>query len=246
MKQGSRPLLLTVPILERMRPIEGWLEDAEADLLVSGLERALIEVPGARAVVEVGSYQGRSTVVLASVVAALRPEARVYAIDPHEGQVGAIDQEVEQMPPTLVAFQHNLAEAQVGHVVETIQKRSHEVSWSQPIGFLFVDGLHDYESVSRDFLHFEDWLADGAYVAFHDYAPHAPGVQAFVDSLVASGRYERLHLTWGMILIRRRASRGDRTLVPHLAAAASALTARLRRHVRGWAGSMSARRGRGS
>lgn len=215
-----------MPILERMRRIEGWLEDDEADLLVAGLARALAEVPEARAVVEVGSFQGRSTVVLASVVAALRPDARVYAIDPHEGLVGALDDEVEQLPPTLDAFRRNVAEAKVAHVVETIQKRSDEVGWSEPIGFLFVDGLHDHASVSRDFLHFEPWLAEGAYAAFHDYAPHAPGVQAFVDGLVSSGRYERVHLAGGMILIRRRQ---DAPLASRLRAARSALGARLRR-----------------
>ena len=225
------PLVLIVPILERMRAIDGWLEDAEADLLVAGLTRALAEAPGARAVVEVGSYQGRSTVVLASVVAALRPDVTVYAIDPHEGQVGALDKAVEQTPPTLAAFQRNIAAAQVGHVVETIQQRSDEVSWRQPIAFLFVDGFHDLESVSRDFLHFEPWLADGAYVAFHDYAPHAPGVQTFVDRLVSTRNYERLHLTWGMILIRRRrvgpAAGGDGALVRRVKATGLALAARV-------------------
>ena len=85
-------LLLTVPILERMRQVEGWLEDDEADLLIAVTARALA-APGERpAVVEVGSYCGRSTVVLGSVVRAVRPEARVYAIDPHQGQVvGRVD-----------------------------------------------------------------------------------------------------------------------------------------------------------
>jgi hypothetical protein len=157
-------------------------------------------------------------VVLASVVAALRPDARVHAIDPHEGQVGALDDVVEQTPPTLAAFERNLAQAGLRHVVTTIQKRSHEVAWSEPIGFLFVDGLHDRESVARDFGHFEPWLADGAYVAFHDYAPHAPGVQAFVDEIVASGPYERLHLAGGMILVRRRRAEGRRSRLRRIAA----------------------------
>jgi hypothetical protein len=228
---ASPALVLTVPILERMRAIEGWLEDAEADLLVAGLVRALAEVPEARAVVEVGSYHGRSTVVLASVVAALRADVRVYAIDPHEGEVSAPDNAVEQMSPTLAAFRRNIAAGHVGHVVETIQKRSHEVSWNQPIAFLFVDGLHDFESVSRDFLHFEPWLADGAYVAFHDYVAHWPGVQVFVDTLVSTGHYERLHLAGSMILIRRRRaglpSGGDGALVRRVEATGLALASRV-------------------
>src|SRR5258708_2525014 len=104
-------LLLALPILERMRQVEGWLEDDEADLLIAAAARALA-APGERpAVVEVGSYCGRSTVVLGSVVRAVRPGGRVYAIDPHQGQVGAADGQLYAGPPTLPRFVHNIAAA---------------------------------------------------------------------------------------------------------------------------------------
>jgi hypothetical protein len=57
-------LVLSVPILQRMRPIQGWLEEEEGDLLMAGAVRALNTLQGDFAVVEVGSYCGRSTVVL--------------------------------------------------------------------------------------------------------------------------------------------------------------------------------------
>ena len=37
-------LLLTVPILERMRGVEGWLTDAEADLLIASVSRERGEI----------------------------------------------------------------------------------------------------------------------------------------------------------------------------------------------------------
>ena len=86
------PLFLTWPILARMRAIEGWLDEEEADLLIAAVLRAVSAPQAARAIVEVGSYCGRSTVVLGSVLQSLRlPDARVYAIDPHDGRVGALD-----------------------------------------------------------------------------------------------------------------------------------------------------------
>jgi hypothetical protein len=94
------PLLLTLPILTRMRRIEGWLEDDEADLLIGATARALSELPEANAVVEVGSYCGRSTVVLGSVVKTVRPTARVWAVDPHDGKIGAAERYVS-VGPTL-------------------------------------------------------------------------------------------------------------------------------------------------
>src|SRR5207248_7536321 len=82
------PLLLTLPLLTLVRGIEGWLDDAEADLLIGATVRALADAPGAAAVVEVGSYCGKATVVLAGVARAARPDVRVWAVDPHDGRLG--------------------------------------------------------------------------------------------------------------------------------------------------------------
>jgi predicted O-methyltransferase YrrM len=196
------PLLLTVPILERMRRIDGWLHDAEADLLIAGLTRALADARDADAVVEVGSYCGRATVVLGSVVRAVRRDARVHAIDPHDGVVGALDEGIRRTAPTLSRFRRAIAGAGLDDVVVTVQRRAHEVAWDAPIAFLLVDGLHDYASVSRDYGHFEPWLAGGALVAFHDYADYFPGVVAFVDELLAAGRATGLRRAETMMLVR--------------------------------------------
>lgn len=197
-----RGIVLTLPILERMRPIEGWLSDAEADILISGAWHALSDQPES-AVVEVGSYVGRSTVVLGSVVKAIRPETQMFAIDPHDGDVSwGSDGEPVRTIPTLEAFRHTLTETNLEDVVVTIQKRSWEVNWERPIGFLFIDGLHDRLNVARDFAHFEPWLQDGSLVAFHDYADGWPDVREVVDELESSGRLERVARADALVLLR--------------------------------------------
>ena len=76
----------------------------------------------------------------------------------------------------------------LGDVVrECIRKCSFEVEWNQPICYLFIDGLHDYDNVARDFRHFEGWVTQGGCVVFHDYSDTCPGVTAFVDEVVAQG-----------------------------------------------------------
>jgi hypothetical protein len=65
--------------------------------------------------------------------------------------------------------------------------------------------LHDYRSVAGDFRHFEPWVADGGYVAFHDYAGSFPGVVAFVDELLAEGGYVRAGLVGSLIVLRKTA-----------------------------------------
>jgi hypothetical protein len=74
--------LPTDPILDRMHRTEGWLEETEANLLIGATERALADLSASRAIVEVGSYCGRATVVLASVVKALRSDTKIWSINP--------------------------------------------------------------------------------------------------------------------------------------------------------------------
>ena len=203
---STSPLMLTLPILARMRAVGGWLEDEEADLLVTGASRALAELPGPHAIVEVGSFCGRATVVLGSVAMARDPTARVYAVDRFDGEVGALDQGIERFAPSLAAFERNIAQAGLRDVVTTVQQAPCRVDWETPIAFLLIDGLHDYASVSADFFHFEPWLPDGAYVAFHDYADYFPGVMAFVDELLAAGPYLPVRRVNSMTLLRKRAA----------------------------------------
>ncbi len=202
-------LLLTLPILERMRPIEGWLDDSEADLLIAGLSHAVEAIPEAPGIVEIGSYCGKSTIVLASVLAALparigsQGAVKVSSIDPHNGVIGAADQKLTQAAPTLEKLRANLAKTGLTDFVDIIKKRSDEVEWSDPISFLFVDALHDFNNVSQDFYHFERFLVDGALIAFHDYADYYPGVKAFVDGLLSSGGYQKIHCTRSLMLVRK-------------------------------------------
>ena len=194
---------LRQPILKEMRSIEGWLTASEADLLISATQSALSDCPNVGALVEVGSYCGRATTVIASVVRAVRATARVWAIDPHDGFVGAHDQGLERVEPKLATLHANIERAKLAPFVQIVRARAHDVPWSEPICLLLIDGLHDYPNVLKDFSHFEPHLCDGALVAFHDYAEYFPGVPAFVDELTASGRYEAVARARSLIVLRR-------------------------------------------
>jgi hypothetical protein len=202
------PLLLTCPILGLMRRIEGWLEEDEADLLIAATARALSEAPQADAIVEVGSYCGRATVVLASVTRACRPRAKVHAIDPHSGRLGTIDK-IVRVPPSLDKLRRNLASAGLTAAVEVIQAETKDVSWSESIALLLIDGLHDYSSVRADFRHFEPSLAAGGYVAFHDYADYFPGVVQFVQELLATPHYRFAGRSGSMIVLHKSPGESD-------------------------------------
>jgi hypothetical protein len=196
------PFLLALPILSRIRNIEGWLDDAEADLLIGATAHALREHPDA-AVVEVGSYCGRATVVLGSVMKVVQPEGRLWSIDPHDGKLGTADRFVA-VSPSLEKLQANLREAGLAELVEVVRARVPDVPWTKTIALILIDGLHDYVSVSTDFNHFDPWIVEGGHVAFHDYASYFPGVVRFVDELLAEGRYQRVALAGSLIIVRKR------------------------------------------
>jgi predicted O-methyltransferase YrrM len=201
--EKNSELLLTLPILNQMRAIEGWLDDDEADLLIATATRALTVHKQPHSIVEVGSYCGRSTVVFGNVVKALSRDAKVYAIDPHDGKVGALDQGITSGAPTFARFTRNIAAAGVAEHVEAIQQYSYEVNWDRPIQILFIDGLHDYTNVARDFFHFEQWVVSGGYIAFHDYADYYPGVKSFVNEILASGRYRQVSQVRSMMVVEK-------------------------------------------
>ncbi len=65
-------------VLQRLDGVDGWLTEAQARALYGLAERC----PSGGRIVEIGSFRGRSTIVLAS---AADPTIAVMAIDPHAG-----------------------------------------------------------------------------------------------------------------------------------------------------------------
>src|SRR5690606_1944091 len=118
-----------------------------------------------------------------------------YAIDPHEGMVGAADQGIEKLQPSLDSFQNNIKKNDLTDMVVLIKDYSYRVLWEEPISFLFIDGLHDYPNVARDFYKFSPFVISGGFIAFHDYADYYPGVMALVNEVLDSSSYQKVKLT---------------------------------------------------
>ena len=196
-------MINTISILDKIKNIEGWLTDEEANLLVDITMRGCRELSPPHIILEVGSYQGKSTVLLGTVILENFEGAKLYAIDPHEGTVGAADQGIFSLPPSLEMFNKNVEEAGLSHVVELIHNFSFNVVWNKPITILFIDGLHDYSNVARDFAQFSDWVLAGGYIAFHDYSDYYPGVKTFVKELVATGNYLKISRAESLIVLQK-------------------------------------------
>lgn len=203
------PRIVTEPIMTTMRPIDGWFSESEAHLLAAAANAVLQTFPGPRHVAEVGSYCGRSTVVLGGVVRAVGgPEDRVFAIDPHEGSVGAAGAGLVSVEPTLDRFRRTIANTGLDDIVTEVVARAEDTVLDVPLNLLFVDGLHDYASVCGDITQFEGSLVPGGLLACHDCADYYPGVKRAVGDLVATGAYELIRQVDSLAVLRKCAEVG--------------------------------------
>ncbi len=210
---------LLSPILRRSRAIEGWLEDEEAEMLAVAAREVLSCDAAPKRIVEIGSYCGKATTLLAGLAQAFSPQTRVLAIDTFDGVVGALDRGLIANEPTLAKFKRVLAETGTSPQVDIIVGRASEAACDQAVDLILVDGLHDYASVAQDFHAFAAKLAPDALAAFHDYAPYFPGVQRFVDDLLTDGAWEAKGQTGSMIILKRAYATGAVVNIEELYAA---------------------------
>ena len=191
--------------------IDGWLSVDEAIELYE-LARAL---PHERPlVVEVGSWQGRSSVCLARGLAGkLAP--RLCCIDPFDasGDGASADEYGARARrlggPLRASFETNLRAAGVDGLVQVMQGRSHEhaAAWREPVDMVFLDGDHAYDAVKRDL---QDWAArvrPGGYLALHDvvHAVHDGPRRALDELLRADPGWADAHTVDSMFVARRAA-----------------------------------------
>lgn len=191
-------------ILNRMDTVEGWFYKEEGGLLCKSVMLSMEETP-LGTIVEVGSYLGRSTVALGHTVKMSESNLKVYAIDPHEGVISYPEGPCK-VQSTMDRFRETILSFGLSETVETIVKKSYEVAWDKPIGFIFIDGLHDYENVSRDFNHFEKWVAVGGRVAFHDFSTDWPGVPKCVNEILKTGKYTKEEQVGSLLVLKKLAS----------------------------------------
>lgn len=137
--------------------IPGWLKEGQARLLFDQARRL---GQGAR-VLEIGSHQGRSTVVLAKAVA------------PLGGSVTCVDPFVEGRlfggTPTRTKFEQHVAAAGVTEQVELVAEYSTKLRprWTDSFDLLYIDGKHDYWTLSDD-LRWSVHLPAGGAILVHD------------------------------------------------------------------------------
>jgi hypothetical protein len=165
--------------------IEGWMTDQQARRL---WDRAG-ELQAGDQIVEIGSFRGRSVIVLARSAA---PGVAITAIDPHAGndrgphEFEGFD---EAARADAAAFAANLDAAGVADRVRHVPKFSHAAlgDVQGDIRLLYIDGAHRYRPALADI---RDWgrrVAPGGTMLIHD-SFSALGVTLALMRLLFFGR----------------------------------------------------------
>jgi predicted O-methyltransferase YrrM len=145
------------------RDVEGWLTEAQARRLFAA---AAAVAPGGR-VVEIGSFRGRSAIVLASA------GADVVCVDPHAGSDRGpreIAADAGRGDADLEAFRANLARAGVAARVRHVRAFSDAALGEVPgpVDVLFIDGAHRIVPARADIRRWGDRVRPGGRMLVHD------------------------------------------------------------------------------
>lgn len=187
--------------------IDGWLTPDEA----LGLYLLASKLPPGATVVEIGSWQGKSTYCLAS---GLR-SGTIYAIDPFNAS-GGFDLRSEQEymekkaeKDLLAQFRQNMDSLGVLSKIRVKQGYSSQFAGDfEKIDLLFIDGDHSIPGCTADFEQYAPRLAPGGFIAFHDYYPDSKdlGSTFVVNNMVMPSANFRFYRSFDTLWTARKIS----------------------------------------
>lgn len=148
--------------------LDGWLTDREA----LGLYLTARKLPHNATIVEIGSWQGKSTYCLSK---GLR-SGKVHAIDPFNADGGfdegntALYLNKKGSSNLLEQFRKNMKELDVLQHIIIKEGYSHQFHNDfDKIDLLFIDGDHSIKGCKSDFELYSPKIARNGFLAFHDY-----------------------------------------------------------------------------
>ena len=141
-------------------------------------------------ILEIGSFKGKSTIVLAKSVKFIGGNC-VIAVDPMT-LPAATDPATDPTSSLYSEFRKNLCDHNVDTIVEFYQMFSQDFArtWSRKLKLLWIDGDHTYLGTKRDFETFFPFLNPGAIVAFHDVLHGFEGpVRVMTEHILLSDQF---------------------------------------------------------
>jgi predicted O-methyltransferase YrrM len=174
-------------VLASVDGVDGWMSPDQAEALYT----AAAACHSGDQIVEIGSFRGRSTIVLASAAA---PGVAVVAIDPHAGNdrgPNELDGYAAEASEDHEVFTRNLdaagVTAQVRHVRE-MSDRAHGAVEGE-IAVLYIDGAHRYAPARQDIEQWGARVRPGGTLLIHDSFSSVGVTLAIIKELMFGPRF---------------------------------------------------------
>lgn len=167
----------TARLFDLAEQVTGFLPDDEGRALFDAATQFL----RGGVAVEIGTYCGKSTVLLAA--AAARAGSVLYTVDHHHGseehQPGWEFHDDSLVDPdsgrfdTLPRFRRTMDAIGLDDTLVAVVGRSAVVArgWGTPLELLFIDGGHSQAAADADFDGWAPWVAVGGALLIHDVFP---------------------------------------------------------------------------
>jgi SAM-dependent methyltransferase len=186
--------------------VDGWLTEVQARRLFA----AAAAVPATGRIVEIGSFRGRSAIVLAR---GARPGVEVVCVDPHAGsdrgpqEIGA---EAGRGNADFDAFHANLAAAGVAGRVRHVRRFSADAHDDVPgdVALLYVDGAHRFGPARADLAGWGRRVAPGGTMLVHDAFSSVGVTLALLAECVVRGGWRYAGRTGSLAEYERVSLRG--------------------------------------
>ena len=196
--EPRRPPLADVMAL--VADVEGWMTAGQASTLYDAAKNC----PAGGRIVEIGSFQGRSTIVLACAADAT---VEVIAIDPHAGNDRGpqeIDGYADEAASDHEQFNANLAAAGVLDRVTHLRAFSNDAldDVEGEIEVLYVDGAHRYRPALADIRAWGAKVGDGGTLLIHDSFSSIGVTMAIVRHLAFGSRWRYVGRSRSMTIYR--------------------------------------------
>jgi MMP 1-O-methyltransferase len=161
--------------------VAGWTRGPEAEALI----RVAYDLPDHAIIVEIGSFLGSGSILLAGG-RKLRRSGKVHCIDPFDASGDSVSvPEYTRIladhtsAPQIKAFRENLRRAGLANWVNVHQGQADQVamSWGVPVDMIFMDGDQSPEGVTAAYESWAPWLKSDGILALHNSDPreYAPG-----------------------------------------------------------------------
>ena len=181
--------------------VEGWMTSGQARKLWACAR----SVPSGGQIVEIGSFRGRSMIVLASSAA---PGVDLVAIDPHAGNDRG-PQEIEgfadEAAEDNVVFNRNLQRAGVADRVRHVRRFSDAAMGDVEgdIDLLYIDGAHRFGPARADIVGWGRRVRPGGELLIHDSFSSVGVTLALVATLFGGARFRYVGRSESMAHYRR-------------------------------------------